>query len=198
MAPGEGASLCARRHPEIGVQRTARPTTVDGVVRRYARACRKNFFGILGTAHARQHRIASGRETRFQTTEGLQQEGTNQKSRPISAHVPGVDPAAGKILGSRSERTDLARSMEKGSRIEGAIRKVVRRGKTQHFGKLFGSTFDGAAPEQGGNYLGGRTGRQTHTHLPATAPRSLPLRECAEAKRNQKGRSGHHLSAEYS
>src|SRR5467141_3550035 len=95
-----------------------------------SRACPENFFGILGTAHARQHRIAPRRETRFQTTEGLQQEGANQKSRPVPADVPGVDPAAGKILGSRSERTGLARPMEKGSRMESAVREVVRRRQT--------------------------------------------------------------------
>src|SRR5436853_614723 len=68
-----------------------------------ATACPENFFGILGTAHARQYRIASGRETRVQATEGLQQEGANQESRSISTDVPRIDPAAGKILGSRSK-----------------------------------------------------------------------------------------------
>src|SRR5437870_12841787 len=39
-----------------------------------SRACRKIFFGILGTAHAKQHRIASGREACFQTVNGLREE----------------------------------------------------------------------------------------------------------------------------
>src|SRR5438874_2918567 len=88
--------------------------------------------------------------------------------------------------------------MEKGRRMESALREVVCRRQTQHFGKLLGSTSNRTASEQGGNYLGGRTGRQTHAHVPATAPRSLPVRECAQTEQNQKGRSGHYLSAEYS
>src|SRR6266446_3951912 len=119
-----------------------------------SRACPEIFFGILGTAHARQYRIPSGRETRFQAAKELQQEGANQKPRSIPADVPGIDAAAGKILGSRSERTGLARQVEKGPRMEGAVRGVVRRGKTQHLGKLSRSTLDWAAPEQGGDYLG--------------------------------------------
>src|SRR6266516_5492860 len=86
-----------------------------------AGACRKQFFGILGTAHARKHRIASDRETRFQTIERLREKGANQKPRSISADVPGIDPAAGKILGLRSERAGLARQMEKGSGMESAL-----------------------------------------------------------------------------
>src|SRR5207253_5070338 len=113
-----------------------------------ATACPENFFGILGTAHARQYRIASGRETRVQATEGPQQEGANQESRSISTDVPRIDPAAGKILGSRSKRVGLARQMEKGPRMESALREVVRRRQTQYLGKLSRSTFDWGAPEQ--------------------------------------------------
>src|SRR5437667_1692182 len=42
-----------------------------------SRACRKFFFGILGTAHAKQHRIASGREACVQTVNGLREEGAH-------------------------------------------------------------------------------------------------------------------------
>src|ERR1700719_2425463 len=82
--------------------------------------------------------------------------------------------------------------------MEGVIREVVRRRETQHLGELSRSASDWAAPEQGGHYLGGRTGRQAHAHVPATASRSLPLRECTETEQHQKKRSGDHLSPEYS
>ena len=55
---------------------------------------------------------------------------------------------------------------------------------------------DRSAPKQGGDYLGRRTRRQTHAHLSTTASRSLPFRECAEAKQHQQRRSRHHLSAD--
>src|SRR5256885_1168489 len=40
--------------------------------------------------------------------------------------------------------------------------------------------------------------RKNFFGLSATASRSLPIRECPQAKQDQKGRSGHHLSPEYS
>src|SRR4030095_15563180 len=122
----------------------------------------------------------------------------NQKSRAISADVPRINAPAGKILGAPSERADLARKMENGARMESAVREVVRRRQTQHFGKLPGSASHWAAPEQGGNYLGRRTRRQTYTYLSTAASRSLPLRECPETKQHKKRRSRHHLSPEYS
>src|SRR5439155_19899378 len=57
-------------------------------------ACRTNLFGILGTAHAQQHRIAFDREARFQTTAAFRKEGTDQKPRSISADVSRVDQSA--------------------------------------------------------------------------------------------------------
>ena len=52
------------------------------------------------------------------------------------------------------------------------------------------------APKQGRDHLGGRAGRQARSDLPATASRSLPVRQCPEAKQNQEGRSRHHLHAD--
>ena len=45
----------------------------------------------------------------------------------------------------------------------------------------------GPESKQGGDSLGRRAGRQAHADLPATASRSLPFRECPEAKRIRKG-----------
>ena len=161
-------------------------------------ACRTNLFGILGTAHAKQHRVAFGREARFQAIKGFREKRTNQESRSISTDVSRIDPAAGKILDARSELAGLAREMEKGPRMESAVREMVCRRQAQHFRKLFGSAPNRPAPKQGSNHLGRRTRRQTHSYLPATASRSLPLRECLETERHQKGRSRHYLSPEYS
>ena len=86
-----------------------------------------------------------------------------------------------------AKRAGLARAVEKGARMEGAVREVVRRRETERLGKLSGSTLDWVAPEQGRDYLGRRTRRQAHAHLSATASRSLPLRECAETEQHQKG-----------
>src|SRR5436190_6651782 len=135
------------------------PCSLNCQHRRKRSACRTNLFGILGTAHAQQYRIAFGREARFQTTAGFREEGTDQKSRSISAHVSRVDQAAGQILGARSERVGLARAVEGSSPLERAIRRVVCRRQTQHFGKLFGSAPNRPPPKQGSNYLGGRTRR---------------------------------------
>src|SRR5206468_8011821 len=90
-------------------------------------------------AHAKQHRVSPDREACLQTTTRVCKRRANQKSRSISANVSGIHPAAGKILGSRSERARLARQMEKGSGMESAFCEVVRRRQTQHLGKLFGS-----------------------------------------------------------
>src|SRR5207244_10244936 len=95
-----------------------------------------------------------------------------------------INSPAGKSLGSRSERAGLAGKMEKGARMESAVREVVRRRQTQHFGKLPGSASDWAAPEQSGNYLGRRTRRQTYPYLSTDASRSLPVRERPEAKQS--------------
>src|SRR5207248_3427817 len=139
-------------------------------------------------------------EACFQTIKGLREKSANQKSWSISPDVSGIDPAAGKILGARSERAGLARAVEKSFRMESAICEVVHRRETQHLGELSRSTSEPRrlSGKQGSNYLGGRTGRQTHAHLPAAAPRSLPLRERAETEQHQKRRSGDHLSPEYS
>ena len=90
--------------------------------------------------------------------------------------------------------------MEKSSRVEGAVREVVRRRETQHLGELFGSASEPRrlSGKQGGNYLGRRAGRQAHADLSAIASRSLPICECAETKQRQEERPRHHLSAEYS
>src|SRR5438874_2411788 len=87
--------------------------------------------------------------------------------------------------------------MEKDPRVESAVRKMVRRRQTQYLRKLSGSTFNRPAPEQGSNYLGRRTRRQAHPHLPAVASRGLPLRECAQTKQDQEGRPDHYLSPEH-
>src|SRR5205814_880930 len=87
--------------------------------------------------------------------------------------------------------------MEKDPRVESAVRKMVRRRQTQYLRKLSGSTFNRPAPEQGSNYLGRRTRRQPHPHLPAVASRGLPLRECAQTKQDQEGRPDHYLSPEH-
>src|SRR5262249_8688607 len=146
------------------------------------RACRKIFLRILETAHARQHRIASRRKTRFQTHTGLQEQGTDQESRSISALVSRIDPAACQVLGARSEGAGLARAVEEGCRMEAAVREMVRGRETEHFGKLPGPPSQRVAPEQGGNNLGRRTGRQAHAHLSTVASRSLPLRKCVETE----------------
>ena len=88
-------------------------------------------------------------------------------------------------------------AVEESSRMEAAVREMVRRGKTECFRKLSGSASERPVPEQGGDYLGRRAGRQTHAHLSAIASRSLPVRECAETQRDRKRRSRHHLSAEH-
>src|SRR5581483_6830115 len=88
--------------------------------------------------------------------------------------------------------------MEKGARVESAIRQMVRRRQTKCFGKLPGSASHRTTPQQGGNYLGRRTRGSTHADVSTVASRSLPLRKCAEAKQDKKRRSGDHLFAEYS
>src|SRR5262249_13038495 len=100
----------------------------------------------------------------------------------------------------RGKRTRLAGKMEKDPPMEVAFCKVVRRREAEHFRKLSRSTSEPRrfSGEQGGNYLGRRTRRETHPHGPTTASRGLPFRECAEAQQNQKGRSGHHLSPQHS
>src|SRR5262249_62259639 len=88
--------------------------------------------------------------------------------------------------------------MESRARMESAVCEVVRWRQTQYFGKLPGSASDRSAPEQGGNYLGGRTRRQTYAYLSTAASGSLPLRECLKTKQDKKGRSRYHLSSEHS
>src|SRR5262249_52502011 len=92
----------------------------------------------------------------------------------------------------------LRPKMESRARMESAVCEVVRWRQTQYFGKLPGSASDRSAPEQGGNYLGGRTRRQTYAYLSTAASGGLPLRECLKTKQDKKGRSRYHLSSEHS
>src|SRR6516162_2796656 len=82
--------------------------------------------------------------------------------------------------------------------METALREVVRRRQTQCFRKLPGPPSGGVASQQGGDYLGRRTGRQTHAYVSAIVSRGLPFRECVETEQDQKRRSYHYLSSEHS
>ena len=69
----------------------------------------------------------------------------------------------GKILGARSERTGLAKALEKSARMEGAVREMVRRREAERLRELPRSASRRTAPEQGGDHLGRRTGRDKRT-----------------------------------
>src|SRR5206468_7793839 len=127
------------------------------------------FLSRSGTAHARQHRIASGGKASIQAATGHQQQGADQDYGAVSPNVTRIDAAAGQVLDARSQRISLARAVEKSARMEAAVREMVCRRQTECFGKLSGPASRRAASEQGGNHLGRRTGRQTYAHLSAVA-----------------------------
>ena len=98
--------------------------------------------------------------------------------------------------GRGSRRAELAEAVDESAGLEAAVREMVCRRQNQRLRKLPRSAPEGPASEQGRDHLGRRAGRQTHPHLPATASRGLPVRQCPEAKQDSQRRSRHHLSAD--
>ena len=90
---------------------------------------------------------------------------------------------------------DLARDelhwfepFEQAARLEGAVRPMVCRRQDQCFVQLPRPQSGGRLGQPHGHSLGRRAGRHAQAHVCRAAPRSLQVRECAQAARHSSGR----------
>src|SRR5208337_25829 len=110
-----------------------------------------------------------------------------------------IDKESGEILGRTSRRkSHLAKEMENSSRMEGAVRQVVRWRQAQCFGELSRPAPGGTNPEQGRLDLGRRAGREGNADISAAAPGGLQVRECSEAEPCQERGPRRHLHVDVS
>ncbi len=149
----------------------------------------------------RYHLAAKGRP-HVQTGCRVFQTSPRQVAGAVSQTLQRIDPVPAQILGAHGEGTPLVQAVEKTLRMEGAVRQMVRRRPDQSQLQLPRPPSRRAAPQQGGHHLGGRTrrvrqsGRDPRPHLHRFAPRSLPVRQCAETQRRHARRPRHHLHAD--
>src|SRR2546426_5733698 len=83
-----------------------------------------------------KHRVAFDREALFQTGQGLHKKGADQEPPEVSPDVSRIDQTSRHILGARGARTQMAIALEKGGRMEGAFREMVRRWEAEPLREL--------------------------------------------------------------
>src|ERR1041385_5591806 len=86
--------------------------------------------------HGKKYRVPPQGNPRFQAGACLREECSHRQPRAVSPGSSGIHPPAGKILGARGARINLAETVAEGARMEGAFREMVRGRKTQRVRKL--------------------------------------------------------------
>ena len=141
------------------------------------------------------HRVPSGREARLQALQGFLQ----RRPHPLLGRIQKLYTESikhpEKFWAKQAADLTVAEEVDEGARVEAPFAKWFVGGKLNVGRQLPRPPSRRPAPQQGGHHLGRRARRQAHAHLPATAPRSLQIRQRPQAQRRQERRPRAHLHA---